>query len=112
MITESVEVYRGDTDKYGNPTKALHGTVSGVFAWGTGSSSYRAFPDRAGKRESTRAIADLYVPRGTDLKTRDRVKRANGDEYAVVGRPLWDQPHPMTGHNFSWMVFQVEAISG
>lgn len=112
MISESVTVYRGDTDKYGNPTKAPHGSVSGVFAWGTGSSSYRAFPDHAGKRESTRAIADLYVPRGTDLTARDRIKRANRDEYVVVGNPLWDQPHPVTGHNFGWMVFQVEAISG
>lgn len=112
MITEQVTVHRGATDKYGNPHKAEHGTVDAVFAWGAGTSSYRAFPDRAGKRESTRAVADLYVPRGTDLKARDRVKRANGEEYAVIGHALWDQPQPQTGHNFGWTVFQVEAISG
>lgn len=111
MITESVAVYRGGTDRYGNPNKTPHGSVDGVFAWGTGSSSYRAFPDRTGKREAQRIFADLYVPRGTDLKARDRIKRANGDEYAVISPALWDQPHPMTGHNFGWMVFQVEAIS-
>lgn len=111
MITETVAVFRGDTDQYGNPHKEPHGTVEGVFAWGAGSSSYRAFPDRAGKRESSRVVADLYVPRATDLRARDRIRRANGEEYAVTSRALWDQPQPQTGHDFGWMVFQVEAIS-
>lgn len=111
MNTETVTVYRGATDKYGNPDKQAHGTATGVFAWGPGTSSskYRR-NDTHG--ESVSITAEFYVPRGTDLKARDRIRRTNGEEYTVTGHSLWDQVDPFTGHDFGWTVFQVESING
>lgn len=104
--TESLTVYRGDTDKYGNPTKQEHGTVQGVLVWGTTQPS-----TPVGERgESASTGAELYVAKGTDLRAKDRVKRANGDTYRVIGGAQWDQPHPVTGRDFGWQVFRLESV--
>ena len=77
MITETLEVYRGDNDKHGNANKIPHHTVEGVFAWGTGTTSAR-FQGSNDRRESAQLTVELYVPRSADLKQRDRIKRADG----------------------------------
>lgn len=112
MITETLTIYRGDTDKMGNPNKAEHGTIEGIIVWGPGAYSSRARPDNALKGESRSLQIELYAERGADLKPRDRIKRANGQSFSVLAGPMWDQSQPQTGHNFGWMVFQVETVSG
>lgn len=99
---ELLEVFRGDTDKYGNPNKTPHGTVRGSFAWGK-------FTRDRERRESKGMVAELYTARGVDLKPRDRIRRANGEAYAVIGG-MWDQDHPFDGFDFGMMVWQVEAM--
>ena len=111
MVTETVTVYRGDTDNRGNPNKTVHGTVHGVFAWGSGRSSGR-FSGGAKRSEGAVISAEFYVPRGTDLKARDRVLRSNGEKYAVVGHGLWDQIEPLGGYDFGWVAFQLESANG
>lgn len=108
MRGEKLTVYRGATDRYGNASKSAYGVVEGVL------SSGRARRDSgSGKRSdgSTRS-SELFVARGADLKARDRVERANGEQYAVVGPAEWDQNFPFDGFNFGVMVFQLEAING
>lgn len=105
VITETLTVYRGDTDKYGNANKQEHGTVQGVLAWGTTNPS----EPPGGRGENASTGAELYVPKDADLKARDRVERANGDSYRVVGGAQWDQPHPVTGRQFGWAVYRVES---
>lgn len=110
MMGERVEVYRGDTDKYGNPNKAAHGSVEGVFAWGTrGGATTRARRDESMKGESVALQVEFYVERGVDLRARDRIKRGNGQVFSVVAGPLWDQVHPFDGFDFGWAVYQVEV---
>lgn len=105
MNEETLKVFRGGTDRFGNPNKDARGTVKGVFAWGP------VRRDRRLKGESSSAAAELYVRRGADLKARDRVERANGEQYMVIGNPLWDQGHAFDGFDFGYMVFQVEAVN-
>jgi len=105
-VTETLTVYRGDTDKYGNPNKQDHGTVQGVFAWGTTQPTTPV----GGRGEDVRTGAELWTPKGTDLRAKDRVKRANGDTYRVVGRAQWDQLHPSTGRDFRWIAYQLESM--
>lgn len=112
MVTETVQVFRGDTDKYGNPNKTPHGTAQVVFAWGSGRSSGARYRPSRAKDESTVMTAEIYVQRGTDLKARDRIVRSNGEKYAVVGHQLWDQVEPLSGYDFGWMSFQVESANG
>ncbi|SHT52912.1 Uncharacterised protein [Mycobacteroides abscessus subsp. abscessus] len=112
MVTETVQVFRGDTDKYGNPNKTPHGTAQVVFAWGSGKQSGRFRGTRSGRDEATVITAELFVARGTDLKARDRIVRSNGEKYAVVGHQMWDQVEPLSGYDFGWMSFQVESANG
>lgn len=105
MRTETLTVYRGETDRYGNPNKTELGTVQGVFAWGTTNATV---PD-GGRGESASTDAELFVPKDADLKAKDRVKRSNGDTYRVVGGPQWDQNHPITNRNFKYVVFRLES---
>lgn len=107
MIEETLTVLRGDTDKYGNPNKEAHGTAKGIFAWGSGPRANRNV-----KGNSSTVVTELYVKRGADVKARDRIRRANGEVYAVVGNAMWDQGHAFDGFDFGYMVFQVEAVNG
>lgn len=109
---ETLTVFRGGADKYGNPHKSEHGTVTGIFAWGPGKSTNKYTSSQGFRGESNSLTAQLYVPRGSDLKDKDRIRRANGQEYAVVGAAAWDQGHPFDGFDFGWMVFQVEGMNG
>ncbi|WP_099024459.1 hypothetical protein [Mycolicibacterium palauense] len=102
---ESLTVYRGDTDRYGNPNKTVHGTVQGVLSWGSTQPSTPV----GGRGENASTGAELYVPRGVDVKARDRIERASGDTYRVVGGAQWDQDHPVTNRNFGWVVYRLEA---
>jgi hypothetical protein len=111
VITETLTVYRGGTDKYGETYKEAHGTVSGVFAWGPGVTTTRARRDQDLKGESSAVQVELYVNSGADLKVRDRIRRPNGQAFNILAGPMWDCPQPQTGHNFGWKVFQVEAIT-
>lgn len=106
MAFETFTVLRGDTDKYGNPTKDVYGTVTGVLSPETQQPSTPV----GGRGENASAGAGLWVVKGTDLKARDRIKRANGDAYRVVGGAQWDQNHPVTNRNFGWVVFNLEKL--
>lgn len=106
MITETLTVHRGATDKMGNRETASTHTISGVIGWGSWSRS------RQERAESTTGDAELYTAKGTDLRPRDRVTRTSGQTFAVVAGPLWDQPHPLTGHDYGWSVFTLEAVTG
>lgn len=106
MHAETLTVYRGNPDRYGNPDKSENGTVLGVLFWGTTASS----DPPGGRGENARTVAELFVPRDADLKERDRVKRPNGDTYRVVGGAQWNQNHPITNRDFGWMVYRLEAM--
>ena len=107
MRTETLTVLRGDTDKMGNPNKQVVGTVQGVLSWGTTSPATPV----GGRGEHASADAELFVAKGTDLKARDRVQRANGDTYRVVGGAQWDQPHPLSGRDFARTAYRLEFVA-
>lgn len=103
---ETVTVYRGDTDRKGNVSKDAHGQVGVVFAWGTPS---RSSDERV---ESAEFSAQVFAPKGTDLRARDRIQRSNGERYSVVGHPQWDEPSELEVFDYAWVVFQVESMNG
>lgn len=111
---ETVTVYRGNTDKYGNTNKIKVNAIDVIFGYGPGTSSnrFRSIADADIRCESAHVIAELYVKKDVDLKHRDRIERANGEQYSVVGHSLWDDEHPFDGFNFGWKMFQVESLNG
>lgn len=115
MVGETLQVYRGTgtgdngTDKHGNVTRAADHVVSGIFAWGSSGKGTSRFSTQNERQESATVTAQLYVPRTSDLKQRDRIKRGNGEWYVVTGHSLWDMDQPQTGRNFAWKLYQVEG---
>ena len=103
---ETVTVYRGETDRKGNTIKEPHGTVDAAFGWGSWSRSRSDF------QESADTNPQVYVASGSDLRARDRIERANGERYSVIGHPLWWQPNELEVFDNVWVVFQVEAMNG
>lgn len=108
MHTETLTVLRSDDDRYGNTNEQDIGTVQGVLSWGTVTPS----TPESGRGESASTGAELFVSKGTDLRATDRVKRANGATFRVVGSAQWDQPHPLSGRSFSRVVYRLEYIAG
>lgn len=105
---ETVTVYRGDTDRKGNPNKTPHGSADVVFGWGGMSPSMGRFD----RQESAETSPEIFAPVGVDIRARDRIQRANGERYAVVGHALWDQPGGPEVFGCRWVAFQVEAMNG
>lgn len=101
-------MYRGGTDRKGNVDKQPNGTVSVAFGWGSVGLSAN-FP--GGREESAAFAAQVYVPAGTDLRARDRIERANGERYAVIGHPMWNQPNGLDVFGSEWVVFEVESMN-
>lgn len=105
---ETVFLFRGDTDRKGNAVKDAVGTVDVLIAWAQRSASSGRF-DRA---ESAVVAPEMYVPKGSDVRARDRIERSNGERFAVVGRPVWDGPSEVEVFGGAWMVFHLESING
>lgn len=108
-ISETLTVFRGNSDKYGNPNKQPHGTIQGLIGWG--SSRGPRYTDLRG--ESNKISATLFVRKGTDVKVRDRIVRSNGQEF-IVGPVMWDEPEPFGGDLFldEDVVHQLESGNG
>lgn len=49
---------------------------------------------------------DLYVRKGSDLKPGDEITLPEG-VFGVVGKPQFDQLHPMNSHDFGWVVYAI-----
>ncbi|BBZ67990.1 hypothetical protein MINS_34190 [Mycolicibacterium insubricum] len=103
---ETLTVTRGATDRFGNRENTGTHEVVGVIAW-------HGFTRATGQRaESASGAPELYVKAGTDLRARDRITRASGQVFAVVGGPMWDGPHPITGNTPKNVAYQLEAVTG
>lgn len=101
-------VYRGDTDRKGNPNKTPSGVVQAVFA----PSGMTASMGRFDRQESASTSPQVFVVKGSDVKARDRLERANGERYAVVGHAMWDLPSELEVFGQVWVVFDVEVMNG
>ena len=104
---EPVTVYRGETDRKGNVSKEPSGTANVVFAWGSWSRSGRSM-----RQDSADTSPQVFAVKGTDLRARDRIERANGERFAVIGHPSWDQPSELEVFGSVWVCFDVESMNG
>jgi len=104
----TIQVYRPTSgrDRFGDGEVELIGTIDHVvIQWGSS-----AAVDEAEETSYLSTVA--YCPRDAAirLKARDRFK-LNGETYAVVGDPKWDENHPVTDHNFGYYTIQAMAMS-
>lgn len=109
IALEKVTVFRGATDRKGNPAKEPAGEIEVAFDWGSGMSRSSGDFDRG---ESANVSPHAYVYKGTDLRARDRIERGNGERYAVVGHATWEQPHEVSVFGNVWVCFKLESMNG
>lgn len=105
MIGETLTVDRGRTDSRGNRVTTGTHTITGCLSWGTWS---RTPGQRA---DTSKGSVELYVRKGADVQHRDRITRADGQVFAVVSPATWDGLNPLTGHDFGWVVYQLDAAN-
>lgn len=105
---EVLSVFRGGTDRKGNSVKEQVGYVEALFDWGGMSRSMGDFD----RQESAVTKPTVFVVKGSDLMPRDRVERANGERYSVVGHALWDQSGELSIFGRVWVMFQLESMNG
>lgn len=116
MLLETITVNRGATNKMSQRETTSTHTVQACFAWGQSGKSTGKYGASTTGRESATITAQLFVPRGTDVQARDRLLRANGEAYAVVGHELWSEDFAL-GDGFDddldeLVVFQVVSTNG
>jgi hypothetical protein len=103
----TIEVYRPEgRDRYGDGTLKLVGTIDNVLVeWSSAASMTRA-------EEVEFMNTVVYCPRdaAVRLQAKDRFK-LNDEWWAVIGDRVWDQNHPVTGHNFGYYVMQAEMMA-
>jgi hypothetical protein len=89
---------RPTSDGLGNLTFAdLDDIENAVFAVEPAVGGSRLHPDSV-----YRQSAQLFVPRGSDIRNGDRVTY-QGRNWVVIGELLWDMDHPMTGEDFGYV---------
>lgn len=115
-MTETITVHRGATTNTGARENGPTHTVEGLFAWSNSGRSSSRYTPNSGRQESAQITAQLYVPRGADVQARDRLARANGQGYAVVGHALWGEDFPFDEYGDAdlddWVAFQVVSMTG
>lgn len=110
-MVETLQVFRGDNDKHGNANKTPSHTIEGSFAWGSSGKGTARFSRQDERQESSTVTAQLLVPQTGDLKQRDRVQRANGEIYRVIGHAMWSEASPFGADPFldEDKIYQVEG---
>jgi hypothetical protein len=51
----------------------------------------------------------IFVPRGSNVQSNDRF-RYKGHDFRVLGWAQHDQNHPLTGEDFGWVSYLIEAV--
>ena len=101
-----VTVLRSATDRHGDPVgdEADH-TINGCGVDWNATTSNREFQD------VQITDVDLYVPRAADVVASDKVE-IGARTFHVLGKPMWDQVHPMTGTDYGYKLVRLREVSG
>lgn len=93
-------------DDAGDPIAAAppHTIDNCVFWWSSVS-------ENTDRRQTSIVTGSLALPRGSDIKSTDRVEMANGSKWTVVGPPQWDQDHPLSGRDFGYMIVEMRSVT-
>lgn len=115
LSTETVTVKRGSTDKMSKRVPESEHEVGGSFWWGAGRSTGRFSHDWDGKESASTSLF-FEVARGADVQARDRLIRASGEKYVVVGHALWGEDFPLDDDFDDFIdgtvVFQLGSANG
>lgn len=108
---ETFTILRGDRDRTGDRVQATVGTADRCVYWQNAPvEPNETYPATA--RDSATLTGTLAVPKGTDIRQADQVRRVTtGEVYTVLGPAQWDHVHPMTGWDTGYKTYTVKAVS-
>jgi hypothetical protein len=105
----TVTVHRATRDRFGDAAAdTLVATVSHCVHQPSTGLNLDAHPtDQFAETSALTSV--LWVPRGADIKDKDRLNWG-GKTYRVIGDPAWADNHPVTGTAFSHYAVQIEGV--
>jgi len=103
----TIEVYRtSGRDRFGDSELQSVGFIEHVLVQWTGAQSMSS------GEEVEFMSTVIYCPRDAAVKLREKDRfKLMGEWWAVIGDPIWDENHPITGHNFGYYVMQAEVMA-
>jgi hypothetical protein len=103
----TLEVYRAQNrDRYGDSELQMIGTIEHVLVqWSSATSMTSA-------EEVEFMSTVVYCPRDAAIRLQEKDRfKLMGEWWAVIGDRVWDENHPVTGHNFGYYVMQAEMMA-
>jgi len=103
----TIEVYRaGSRDRYGDTELELVGTIDHVLVQWTSATAM----DDAQEVEYMSTV--VYCPRDAAIRLQEKDRfKLMGEWWAVIGDRVWDENHPVTGHNFGYYIMQAKVMA-
>ena len=99
-------IRRGGSDMHGDPVgDDAHHSVAGGIDWNATTSNLQF-------QDVQETDADWYVPRAADIVASDKVDFADYGTFRVLGKPMWDQVHPMTGTDYGYKLVRLREVAG
>jgi hypothetical protein len=103
----TIEVYRPDgKNRHGDGENELVGSIDHVVVRWTSAD----LMDRAQEVEFMSTVIFCPKDAAIRLQAKDRFK-LNGEWWAVIGDPVWEENHPMTGYNFGYYAMQAQVMA-
>ena len=103
---QTVTILRSTKDRHGDRVGAeADHTIAGCGVDWNATTSNREFQD------VQITDADLYVPRAADVVASDKVE-IGSRTFHVLGKPMWDQVHPMTGTDYGYKLVRLREVAG
>lgn len=101
---ETVTVLRRERDRVGDGQIDDHHTIEHCVFW------WESVTENDDRRDTSTVYGNLAVPRASDLLASDKVRREDNTVFSVVGKPQWDQNHPMTGWNPGYKIARLKGV--
>lgn len=103
---QTVTILRSTKDRHGDRVGAeVDHTIAGCGVDWNATTSNREFQD------VQITDADLYVPRAAGVVASDKVE-IGSRTFHVLGKPMWDQVHPMTAPTTASKLVRLREVAG
>lgn len=110
VFGETWEVLRGERDRVGDVTLAVHHTIDQCVFWSESQSGASVRGDNERRTASTTS-GNLAVPKDGEVEPTDRLRRQGDSQIWIpIGPPEWDQIHPMTGWDPGYKIVELKGV--
>ena len=98
---------RRPTENFGEDTFTEAASVNAVVSLSP--PAHKSSGGGGGEPSRFFVYGTMFVPRGSDVVSNDMF-RYKGHDFRVLGWAQHDQNHPLTGEDFGWVSYLIEAV--